>query len=136
MTLKERLTSEPILRHPDFSKNFYIVSDASIDGIGGYLSQKYEEIYHSISYARRGLSDIEKHYSTIERELLAMVYCAQQFRYCVQWRKFTFLTDHRPLIWLHSMKDARLRLKKWYFKLCAVHEFDVQGTLQGTQPQP
>ena len=126
MTLKERLTSEPILRHPDFSKHFYIVSDASIDGIGRYLSQKYEEIYHPISYARRGLSDTEKRYSTRERELLAMIYCAQQFRYCVQGRKFTFLTDHRPLVWLHSMKAATSRLKKWYFKLCAEYEFDVQ----------
>ena len=50
MILKELLTSEPILRHPDFSKPFYIVSNANIDGIGEYLSQKYEEIYHPISY--------------------------------------------------------------------------------------
>ena len=125
-TLKNCLISEPILRHPDFTKYFYVTSDACLDGIGGYLSQIYEGIHHPVSYASRVLTDTETRYSTIERELLAMLYWAQQFRYGILGRRFTFLTDHRPLVWLHSVKDSTLRIKKWYFKLTAVFDFEIR----------
>ena len=41
--LKERLTSAPILRPPDFSKRFYLYTDASGYALGGTLCQKDEE---------------------------------------------------------------------------------------------
>ena len=76
-TLKNCLISEPILRHPEFSKHFHVTSDACLDGVGGWLLQIYDEIHHPVSYGSRVLTDTETRYSTIERELLAMLFCAQ-----------------------------------------------------------
>ena len=38
--LKKRLTENPILVYPDFSKEFYIACDASSTGLGAVLLQK------------------------------------------------------------------------------------------------
>lgn len=77
-----------------------------------------------IAYYSRSLSDTEERYSTIEEELLAMVKAAFQFRYCLFGRKFTFITDHKPLVWVDKLKDPTARLKKFYLKL-RDFEFDV-----------
>ena len=37
--LKDVLTSQPVLRAPDFSRQFYLQTDASDFGLGGVLSQ-------------------------------------------------------------------------------------------------
>jgi len=41
--LKELLTSAPILIYPDFTKKFYLYTDASDSGLGAVLSQKDDE---------------------------------------------------------------------------------------------
>jgi len=38
-TLKQKLTSPPILQYPDFSREFIVTTDASNDGAGAVLSQ-------------------------------------------------------------------------------------------------
>ena len=51
-SLKERLTSTPIMTYPDFSKRFILATDASDWGIGAVLSQKDKEnLEHPIAYA-------------------------------------------------------------------------------------
>jgi hypothetical protein len=37
--LKSKLTRQPILQHPDFSKEFLLTTDASNQGLGAMLSQ-------------------------------------------------------------------------------------------------
>ena len=54
-----------------------------------------------------------------------MLDAAFQFRHCLYGRKFTFITDHRPLVWLHKVKEPSSRLKRFYFKL---REFDYTIT--------
>ena len=123
--LKSCLTREPILKHPDFEQEFFVTTDASNYAVGGVLSQKVDSADLPVAYASRLLSQAEVNYSTIEKELLAMLYCAEQFKYCIYGRKFTFVTDHKPLMWLHKMKDSTSRLKRWYFKLTDVYNFEV-----------
>jgi len=124
-TLRESLCTEPILQYPDFTQPFILTTDASGYAIGGVLSQGKIGKDLPISYVSRVLNKAEQNYSTIEKECLAIVYCTNHFRPYLYGRKFTVITDHKPLVWLHSIKDPSSRLWKWRTKL-AEYEYDIQ----------
>ncbi|XP_026830978.1 uncharacterized protein LOC113563519, partial [Ooceraea biroi] len=122
--LRDALCREPILQYPDFTKPFVVTTDASGVAIGGILSQGAIGKDLPIAYTSRLLNTAEQNYSTIEKELLAIVYSVNYFRPYVYGRKFTLVTDHRPLVWLHSVKDPTSRLVRWRLKL-AEYEYEV-----------
>ncbi|KAL0128551.1 hypothetical protein PUN28_003706 [Cardiocondyla obscurior] len=122
--LKEALCKEPILQYPDFTKPFLLTTDASGIAIGGILSQGTIGKDQPISYASRVLNDAEKNYSTIEKELLAIVYCVQHFRPYLYGKKFILITDHKPLTWLNKLKDPTSRLARWRIKL-SEYEYEI-----------
>lgn len=122
--LKNTLCTEPLLQYPDFTRPFVITTDASNYAIAGILSQGTVGKDLPIAYASRTLNSAEQNYSTIEKELLAIVYSVSYFRPYVYGRKFTLVTDHKPLTWLNSVKDPTSRLARWRLKL-AEYEYDV-----------
>lgn len=114
--LKEIITEHPILKYPNFNKKFKLVTDASNFAIGAVLTQ--EE--HPICYASRTLNNHEKNYSTIEKELLAIVWGTKYFRPYLYGKEFDLQTDHQPIKWLHikhSGKDINPRLQRWLLSL-------------------
>jgi hypothetical protein len=123
-TLRDALCSKPILQFPDFTRPFVVTTDASGYAIGGVLSQGEIGKDLPIAYASRLLNNAEKNYSTIEKELLAIVYCVNYFRPYIYGRNFTLVTDHRPLVWLHTVTDPTSRLIRWRLKL-AEYEYNV-----------
>ncbi|KAL6417636.1 hypothetical protein ACFW04_012606 [Cataglyphis niger] len=123
--LREALCTEPILQYPDFTKPFVVTTDASGYAIGGILSQGSIDKDLPIAYTSRLLNTAEKNYSTIEKELLAIVYCVNYFRPYLYGRRFELVTDHKPLVWLHSVKDPTSRLVRWRLKL-AEYEYEVK----------
>ena len=58
--LKERLTSAPVLGHPDIQKAFILEVDASFRGLGAVLSQQQDDRRVVLGYASRSLRDTEK----------------------------------------------------------------------------
>ena len=116
-TLRELLCKEPILQFPDFQRDFLLTTDASDTAIAGVLSQGRIGQDLPIAYASRVLNTAEKNYSTIEKELLAIVYCVAHFRPYLYGRRFTLVTDHQPLLWLYRVKDPTSRLMRWRLKL-------------------
>lgn len=121
-TLINYLSEKPILAFPNFDAPFYLSTDASQVGIGAVLSQKDEhQREHPVYFTSRSLTDAERRYSTIERELLAIIYSTEKFKYYLSGRKFTILTDHNPLVYLNSIKISSDRLTRWRLKLA---EFD------------
>lgn len=116
---KNVLTSEPVLTYPDFTKTFELTTDASNYAIGAILSQNN----HPICYASRTLNSAEINYSTIEKELLAIVWSCKYFRPYLFGQKFVINTDHKPLQWLFSLKEPNSRLVRWRLKL---EEFDYK----------
>lgn len=120
---KQILINAPILQYPDFQKTFILTTDASNVAIGGILSQGRIGQDKPIAYYSRTLNSAERNYSTVERELLAMVEATKHFRPYLYGRKFICITDHKPLAWLSSLKEPNSRLMKWKLKL---EEFDYE----------
>jgi hypothetical protein len=114
---KTIITNHPILQYPDFNKPFILTTDASNVALGAVLSQGEIGSDKPIAYASRTLSDTEQKYSTIEKELLAIVWGVKYFRPYLYGTKFIIYTDHRPLTWLFSLKDANSKLTRWRLKL-------------------
>jgi hypothetical protein len=125
ITLKDLLTSEPLLQYPDFNKPFVLTTDASNEVLGTILSQ--DPIGHdkSVCFASRTLVNAENNYSTTEKELLAIVWGYTLLRQYLYGRKFTIVTDHKPLAWIFNVKDPSWRLLKWRIKL---KEYDYEIT--------
>lgn len=123
-TLRDALCSEPLLQYPDFTKPFVVTTDASQTAIGAILSQGKIGRDLPIAYTSRLLNDAEQNYSTIERELLAIVYAVNHFRPYLFGRKFVLVTDHKPLVWINSVKDPTSRLVRWRLKL-AEYDYEV-----------
>lgn len=121
---KTLLTNDPILRYPDFSKEFILTTDASNFAISGILSQGSIGSDKPIAYASRTLNESETNYSTIEKELLAIVWATKYFRPYLFGRKFKIVTDHKPLEWVMSLKDPNSRLTRWRLKL-SEYDFNV-----------
>jgi len=71
--LKRHISKPPIWKSPNFEQDFVLQTDASSDGIGAILLQEELEIKHPIAFASRKLLPREVHYSTIEKECLAIV---------------------------------------------------------------
>jgi len=122
-TLKKLLTEEPLLQYPDFTKPFVLTTDASNEALGAILSQGPIGLDLPIAYASRTLNSAEKRYSVTEKELLAIVWGCKYYRQYLFGRKFTIVTDHKPLTWVFNVKDPSSRLLRWRLKL---EEYDYQ----------
>lgn len=68
--LKHAITSSPILIYSNFDETFLLTTNDSAFAIDAILSQGKDL---SIGYASRTLFNAETKYSTIERDLLAIV---------------------------------------------------------------
>ena len=116
-TLKKTLITAPILQYPKFDEEFVLTTDASQYAAGAVLSQGPIGRDLPISYASRTLNPAETRYSTIERELLAIVWAVKHFRPYLYGKHFKIVTDHRSLTWLFSNKDSGSRLMRWRLQL-------------------
>lgn len=113
--LKDALCSSPILKYPDFTKSFFISTDASGYALGAVLFQKYgdnQEDELPIAYASRTLKDAELRYSATEREALAVWWACDHFEEYIDMLPVTIYTDHKALLALpqKEMSNRRLQL--------------------------
>ena len=107
-----------MLRSPDFTREFYLQTDASDHGVGAVLSQFDEEgTDHPVAYFSRKLLPREQKYSTVEKECLAIRLATQAFRVYLLGRPFTIQTDHRALKWMDRLKETNSRLTRWSLAL-------------------
>ena len=74
--LKEALSTAPVLGYPDFSREFILEIDASLNGLGTVLSQQVKDRQiHVIAYVSHSLCPSERsmhNYSSAKLELLAL----------------------------------------------------------------
>nr|GFA30337.1 reverse transcriptase domain-containing protein [Tanacetum cinerariifolium] len=101
--------------------------DASDFAIGAVLGQRHEKHFWPIHYASKTLTDAKSNYTTMEKEMLAVVYAFEKFRSYLIMNKCIVHTDHSALKYLFAKKDAMARLLRWVL-LLQEFDFDVFDT--------
>lgn len=127
--LKEILTSNIVLAHPDFTRQMIVTCDASGYGLGATLGQidPATNRERPILFISRLLRKAELNYSTIEKELLGVVWAIESFRHYLYASpiKFLVVTDHKPLEFMLSLKKPGSRLYTFRTKIME-YQFVVQ----------
>ncbi|GKD60692.1 reverse transcriptase domain-containing protein, partial [Tanacetum coccineum] len=115
--LKKKLTKALILVSPDWDLPFEIMCNASDYAAGAVLGQRKTKHFQPIHYASKTIMDAQAHYTTTEKELLAVVYAFEKFRPYLVLSKNMVYTDQSALKYLHAKQDAKPRLLWWILLL-------------------
>nr|GEV88343.1 reverse transcriptase domain-containing protein [Tanacetum cinerariifolium] len=121
-TLKKKFIKAPILVVPEWNLPFELMCDASDYAIGAALGQHKSKHLQPIHYASKTMTEAQIHYTTTEKEMLAVVYAFEKFRPYLVLSKSIVYTNHSDLKYLLNKQDAKPRLLRWVFLL---QEFDI-----------
>ena len=118
------------LSHFDSKLPIVVSADSSGNGLGAVLSQIKDRNEFPVAFVSRTLNNAERKYGQIEKEGLALVFVLKKF-HCYLWgKKFTLITDHKPLLGLFNPErpipiTASGRIQRWALVLQAYH-FDLK----------
>ncbi|GJY37436.1 reverse transcriptase domain-containing protein [Tanacetum coccineum] len=113
----KKTTEAPILIASDWDLPFELMYDASDFAIGAVLGQRHERHFRPIHYASKTMTEAESHYTTTEKEMLAVVYAFEKFRSYLILNKSIVYTDHSALKYLFAKNDSKARLLRWVLLL-------------------
>ncbi|UYV69057.1 hypothetical protein LAZ67_6002198 [Cordylochernes scorpioides] len=131
-TLKESLTSKPVLHLYQVGLPCRLYCDASTQGIAGILKQVHPDgQIHPVQYFSRALRAHERNYTVSELECLAIVESVDKFRIYLTGIKFTIYTDHQALQWLKTIKNPSGRLFRWSLRL-STYNYEIHY-IKGSQ---
>ena len=130
-TAKQKLVEAPVLAHYDPDFPIVLAGDASAYGVGAVISHKMPDgSERPVAYASRTLSKSEQNYAQVEKEALSLVYGVRKFHQYLYGRRFTILTDHKPLKAILGPKKhipplAAARMQRWALLLSA-YVYDIE----------
>ena len=88
--LKVLLSQEPLLKSPQYNgQPFWVMSDGSLDGFTGWLSQEFEtkdkngkvvKRWFPIAFCSKQTSSSEAHYEPFLLEFAALKFCFDEFK--------------------------------------------------------
>src|SRR5712672_3000716 len=114
--LKNICISYPVLRTPNWSKQFIMETDASGYTLGAVLMQEFEDGVHPIAFNSRSLLPAERNYDAHDKELAGVIFgfkCSRPFllgaKYAVRVRM-----DHKNLQYFRQPKKINGRQARWF----------------------
>ncbi|MCO5551183.1 hypothetical protein L7F22_004680 [Adiantum nelumboides] len=119
--LKGYLVSSPILKLPNFSKEFEVVTDANGLALGGVLTQEGRPV----AYTSCKLRDHEKNHPTHDLELLAIIHALKLWKDYLLSHIFQIVIDHKSLKWIFTQPNLNMRQRKW-IELPHKYDFDIK----------
>jgi hypothetical protein len=118
-TLRQHLTTAPVLAQPDNTRPFEVYCDASGTGLGCVLMQDNRVIV----YASRALRPIEQNYPTHDLELAAVVHALKIWRHYLMGTHCNIYTDHKSLKYIFTQADLNMRQRRW---LELIKDYDLE----------
>jgi hypothetical protein len=118
-TLRQHLTTTPVLAQPDNDKPFDVYCDASGTGLGCVLMQDN----WVIAYASRALRPHKQNYPTHDMELAAVVHALMMWRHYLMGTHCNIFTDHKSLKYIFSQADLNMRQRRW---LELIKDYDLE----------
>jgi RNase H-like domain found in reverse transcriptase/Integrase zinc binding domain len=126
--LCKAMTDKPVLRQPDFTKPFFLLTDTFVYGVGAILLQEGGTTdqttnrklrLHPVAYYLATFTEMECNYNIYEQELLAIIKAITHWRPYLIWTKepFTILTDHANLLHWKSPRKLNRRTAHWHREL-------------------
>jgi hypothetical protein len=119
-TLKEKLTTTPVLILPDVHKPFSVYCDASYTRLGCVLMQEGRVV----AYSSRQLKIHEKNYLTHDLELATVVHALKTWRHYLYWQKCDIYTDHKSLKYIFTQLELNMRQRRW-LELIKDYELEI-----------
>lgn len=122
--IKDLICEAPILANYDPKRDLIIQCDSSKDALGYCLLQEKRPV----AFGSRSLTESEKNYAQIEKELLAVYHACEKSRLYIYGRHVKVHSDHQPLVSLmkKNLSDIKNnRLKRIKLKLLE-YNLDVQ----------
>ena len=107
--LKLLLTRAPLLRTPDNSLPYEVVTDASDLGLGAILLQEGRPI----AFESRKLNSAELNYTVTEKEMLGVVHALKVWRCYLEGADFTVYTDHVSNTFFQTQPNLPRRQARW-----------------------
>jgi hypothetical protein len=118
-TLRQHLTTAPVLAQPDNGKPFDVYCDASGTGLGCVLMQDNRVI----AYASRALRPHEQNYPTHDLELAVVVHALKMWRHYLIRTHCNIFTDHKSFKYIFTQADLNMRHRRW---LELIKDYDLE----------
>jgi hypothetical protein len=114
----------PLLRPPNYNKDFLLYLAAAESTIGMVLVQE-DDLFleHVIYYLSRGLVGPELNYSHIEKLALAAVHAVQWFRHYILFRKTTVIAVVNPFQYMLTRQVIGGNISRW---IVILQDFDLE----------
>lgn len=116
-TLKEKLSTAPVLAHPKLSEPYNLYTDSSGYAVGAVLTQVINGQERPIQYLSKQLAGGQRKWPTIEREAYAIIFAVSKLRHFLYGSKFTVFCDHKPLRTLFTSEMKNCRVQRWAIML-------------------
>ncbi|EFA77462.1 LTR-retrotransposon skipper [Heterostelium album PN500] len=114
-TIKSAIKEKPSLFPPNYDLPFIFECDASDVGTGYRLFQLVDGKENVICYGSKKLKDSETRYSTLEKELLAIVTALKANYYHIFGRDIEIRTDHKNITYINEANKIGINqtINRW-----------------------